>query len=349
MIVQRVGLAERAYDILIGGGLAEEFGALIAEREAPAGDAAVITDRGVWDCHGEAFSASLRRAGVGFRAVVLDPGERSKSLDGLARVYAAFADMKLRRDGLVIAFGGGVAGDLGGFAAATWMRGLRYVQIPTSLLAQVDSSVGGKTAVNTEAGKNLVGAFHQPRLVLIDTDLLRTLPPREFRCGMAEVIKYGAIRSRALFEQLARKPEAGRLDGIVAACCRIKSEIVERDEFDTWERMLLNFGHSFGHAVEKLGGFERYRHGEAVAVGMALAAETGERMGLTAPGCARALRELLNSHGLDADCPWAAAELLPRMELDKKSGGDGVKLVLLSEIGKAFTRTIGFAELRAYL
>jgi 3-dehydroquinate synthase len=349
MIVQRVELAEKGYDILIDEGLTEKFGALIAERLSPSGAVAVVADSGVWAHCGEAFSDSLRRAGVGFSLAALPPGERSKSLDGLAGLYAAFADMKLRRDGLVIAFGGGVTGDLGGFAAATWMRGVRYIQIPTTLLAQVDSSVGGKTAVNLDAGKNLAGVFYQPRLVLIDTEVTRSLPPREFRCGMAEVIKYGAIRSKPLFEQLARVPETGELSGIISLCCRIKSDIVQADEFDTGERMLLNFGHTLGHAVEKLGGFKRYNHGEAVAIGMRLAAEAGEKAGLTPPGCARALRELLAIHGLDTACPYPPDAVLPQLALDKKSENDGVRLVLLSGIGAAFTRAFAFDELKRVL
>ncbi|MDR2088268.1 MAG: 3-dehydroquinate synthase, partial [Clostridiales Family XIII bacterium] len=266
-------------------------------------------------------------------------------LTGLGRLYDAFAEMRLRRDGLVIAFGGGVIGDLAGFAAATWMRGVRLVQVPTTLLAQVDSSVGGKTAVNTGAGKNLAGVFYQPSFVLADTALLATLPAREFRCGMAEVIKYGAIRSARLFESLHAVPSAEALRDTVGACCAVKADIVERDEFDTGERMLLNFGHSFGHAIEKLGGFRRYNHGEAVAMGMALAAEAGERMGLTARGSADALREVLAVHGLETDCPYAPAELLPQMELDKKNSDGAVRLVLLAAPGEAFVRSVDRAAL----
>jgi 3-dehydroquinate synthase len=221
--------------------------------------------------------------------------------------------------------------------------------MPTTLLAQVDSSVGGKTAVNTRAGKNLVGAFYQPSLVLADTALLADLPVREFRCGMAEVIKYGAIQSKRLFESLKIVPDSAALRGMIGACCAIKAGIVERDAFDTGERMLLNFGHSFGHAIERLGDFRRYNHGEAVAMGMVTAAETGERMGLTAPGSAKALRELLAVHGLEADCPYTPAELLPQMELDKKNSGGAVRLVLLSAPGEAFVRSFAPDALRKAL
>jgi 3-dehydroquinate synthase len=341
MIVQRVALRENAYDIRIEAGLIGDFGRLIRERfgESIAGEAALVTDDNVWGHYAASMTDSLARAGIAHRAVVLAPGEGNKSLAGLGRLYDAFADMRLSRDGLVVAFGGGVIGDLAGFAAATWMRGVRLVQIPTTLLSQVDSSVGGKTAVNTDAGKNLVGAFYQPSLVLADTALLASLPAREFRCGMAEAIKYGAIRSKRLFERLRATPDRDALRDLVGECCAIKADIVERDEFDTGERMLLNFGHSFGHAIEKLGDFRAWNHGEAVAMGMAMAAETGESLGLTAPGSADALRTTLATHGLETRCPHTFAELLPLMALDKKNSGGALRLVLLSAIGDAFARS----------
>jgi 3-dehydroquinate synthase len=348
MIVRRVALKEKSYDICMGDGLLADFGVLLRERlGAPcAGGMALVTDDNVWARFASPMTASLARAGLDFKAIVLKPGEENKSLAGLGRLYDAFAEMRLRRDGLVLAFGGGVIGDLAGFAAATWMRGVRLAQMPTTLLAQVDSSVGGKTAVNTDAGKNLAGAFHQPALVLTDTALLAALPAREFRCGMAEAIKCGAIRSARLFESLKAVPDASALPGVVGECCDIKADIVERDEFDTGERMLLNFGHSFGHAIEKLGDFRAHTHGEAVAMGMALAAETGERLGLTARGSAAALREVLAAQGLEADCPYAPAELRARMESDKKNGAGVFRLVLLASPGEAFVRSLDGDALR---
>jgi 3-dehydroquinate synthase len=346
MITQRVALEKNAYDICIGDGLIGDFGALIRKRlgESFGSEIALVTDGNVWRRYAEALSASFARAGLAYRTVVLEPGEENKSLTGLGRLYDAFADMGLRRDGLVAAFGGGVVGDMAGFAAATWMRGIRYVQIPTTLLAQVDSGIGGKTAVNTAAGKNLVGAFYQPALVLTDTALLSTLPAREFRSGMAEVIKYGAIRSKRLFERLKGELTPALLRDCVAECCAIKAGIVERDEFDTGERMLLNFGHSFGHAIEKLGGFHRYNHGEAVAMGMVLAAEAGEGLGLTASGSAAGLRGLLSFHGLETDCPYAPAELSAQMGLDKKNSGAAVRLILLATLGEAFAQSFDREE-----
>ncbi|MDR1192927.1 MAG: 3-phosphoshikimate 1-carboxyvinyltransferase [Peptococcaceae bacterium] len=219
------------------------------------------------------------------------------------------------------------------------MRGVAYIQAPTTLLAQVDSSVGGKTAVNLAAGKNLVGVFYQPKLVIIDTQVLGTLAPREFRCGLAEVIKYGAISAPGLFAGLREKAARPgiELTDVIGECCRIKSGIVERDERDTGERALLNFGHTFGHAAERLGDYSRHNHGEAVAIGMVLAAALGEKTGVTAAGTAAALRDLLELYGLDTRCPYTAGELLPLLALDKKSAGAGVRLVLLREIGAATT------------
>jgi 3-dehydroquinate synthase len=240
-------------------------------------------------------------------------------------------------------------GDLTGFAAATWMRGVPYVQIPTTLLAQVDASVGGKTAVDLPQGKNLAGAFHQPALALLDVETLNTLPPREFRCGMAEVVKYGAIYDRTFFDRLRTPPRPEALEDIVAECCRLKAGAVTRDERDTGERALLNFGHTFGHALETLGGYETYRHGEAVAIGMALAAEAGTLLGVTPPGCLPALRAALAAHGLDSVCPLPPSALLPAMRLDKKNSGGGLRLVLLRALGDAFVHSIAEEALTALL
>lgn len=328
-----VDLPGRGYDIWIGDDILCAAAQKIAAWGHP--HLAVVSDETVWRLHGEALRAALAEAGVAYSAAVVLPGEDSKSLAGLDRVYAHFAENGLGRDGLVAAFGGGVVGDLAGFAAATWMRGVPCVQIPTTLLAQVDSSVGGKTAINLPAGKNLVGAFHQPKFVAADTRLLQTLPPRELRCGMAEVVKYGAIFSRELLSELAEPPREHRLPAIIEVCCQMKRQTVQRDERDTGVRMLLNFGHSFGHAVEQLGGFSHYNHGEAVAIGMALAAAVGERAGVTPPRCGDQLRAVLEAQGLPAECPYTAKQLLPAMLRDKKSRGGGLDLILLTAAGEA--------------
>jgi len=271
------------------------------------------------------------------------PGERSKSLDRVAALYEAFARAGLERGRPVFALGGGVVGDLAGFAAATWLRGVPLVMVPTSLLAQVDSSVGGKVGVDLPRGKNLVGAFHQPRAVLIDTDTLATLPARELRAGLAEVVKYGAIGDRDFFQWLEDSLQA-LLDGDPAALvhaietsCRQKAGIVMRDEREDGERALLNFGHTFGHAIESATGYSLLRHGEAVAIGMVCAAWLSARLGLAPAGDAIRLAALLEGMDLPTRVPEGIAPetLLGHMRLDKKAAGGRIRLVLWSGIGAA--------------
>jgi 3-dehydroquinate synthase len=343
----RVAAGGGAYSVLICDGLLDEAGALAAEWGQPGDGLAVVTDSNVWGRYGDRLSAAMGKAGLDFGLAMLEPGEGAKSLAGLEQLYSAFARMRLKRGGLVVAFGGGVVGDLAGFAAATWMRGVKYIQMPTTLLAQVDSSVGGKTAININEGKNLAGVFWQPALVIADPGLLKSLPPREFRCGMAEVIKYGAIRSEKLLASAGAFGRGGKAGaaGMIWECCRIKAEIVGKDEFDTGERMLLNFGHSFGHAIEKLGGYSSHNHGEAVAMGMCIAAETGEKLGLTEYGTATKLREALALQGLDTESPYLIEEILPQMALDKKNRGGAMRLVMLGRIGEAFVHGMEYEEL----
>lgn len=332
--IRRGGLAQ----------LGEGADALAAEKSI--GRVMVVSDENVWTLYGATALSALREGHYEAEALVLPPGEGTKSLEALGEVYAAFARHGLRRDGLAIALGGGVIGDLCGFAAATYMRGIRCLQAPTTLLAQVDSSVGGKTAINLPQGKNLAGAFHQPAAVLIDPDTLKTLPPREMRSGRAEVIKYGAIRSESFFQRLYEAPDA---EEIILACCKYKAELVEADELDQGERIILNFGHTFGHAIEHLGGFARFNHGEAVAMGMVIAAEIGEKKGITAPGCAERLRALLAHYGLETECPYTPAQLLPSLRGDKKGEGEGLHMVFLRRIGKACAAWVSFAELEELL
>ena len=329
----KVSLGDRAYDILIGPGLLEEAVHYIAE--GCSGQAMVVSDETVWRLHGMTLAGALKAENIPFNTFLVPPGEGSKSLPVLAKALNTFAESGLGRDGLVIAFGGGVVGDLAGFAASVWMRGVRYLQVPTTLLAMVDSSVGGKTAVNLAAGKNLAGTFWQPAMVAADTDLLETLPKREWCSGMAEMVKYGALFSPPLFEELAAPPDAARLPELVEACCTLKSATVLADERDTGRRMLLNFGHTFGHAVEKLGSFAQYNHGEAVAIGMVLAAAAGEWTGVTAPCCKARIEMVLSAHGLPTSCPFSASDMLRSMVHDKKAHGGGVDLILLEDIGKA--------------
>ncbi|MDR3364413.1 MAG: 3-dehydroquinate synthase [Clostridiales Family XIII bacterium] len=351
-----VKLGCRAYEILIEKGLvagAGPFGAAVRVAAIAEGARiAFVSDENVWAAGGAAFFEALARAGAGVFPVIIKPGEASKNLGGLGRLADAFAEFGLTRGGLVCAMGGGVVGDLAGFAAATWMRGVCYAQIPTSLLAMVDSSVGGKTAVDIPAGKNLVGAFHQPSLVLVDPGLLATLPTREFRSGMAEVIKYGAALRMGLFERLEKTDCAAGasspgFDGIIADCIGIKAAIVEEDELDKGRRALLNFGHTFGHAIEAKYGFAKYTHGEAVAIGMRIAARYGEAVGITEPGTAARLCALLDAWGLTAE--EGADGLIELIGKDKKAKGNAVGLILLTRIGEAAIFRTPLADVEAGL
>lgn len=338
----KIGLGERSYDILIGNGLLEKAGDFIVEKLRRR-RACLLTDSNVWRLWGDTLIESLERSGIDYFSVILKPGEDSKSLETLERLLECMAEMELTRDGMLIAFGGGVVGDLGGFAASIYMRGIDYVQIPTTLLAQVDSSVGGKTAVNLKHGKNLAGCFWQPRLVISDADTLGTLPDREFAGGMAETIKYGVIRSGELFDKIAKYSSkellAPYMSEIIYSCCDIKRQIVELDERDNGERMLLNMGHTFGHAIEKLGNYKKYIHGEAIAMGMVMATKYGERLGLTPKDTYIKIGNLCAIFGLPAWEEVEVEKLVPLASIDKKAGEGKIKLVLIRNIGNAFIYT----------
>jgi 3-dehydroquinate synthase len=333
-----IDLGARSYPIHIGAGLLTDRGRL--EAGLPGGPLLVVSNDTVAPRYLPRVRAAL--AGRTLHECVLPDGERYKTLATLARVYDALAAGRIHRDGAVIALGGGVVGDIAGFAAATWQRGIAVAQLPTTLLAQVDSSVGGKTAINHPHGKNMIGAFHQPRAVLIDTDCLRTLPDRELSAGIAEVIKYGAIRDiafldwleRVLPRLLGRDPEA--LAEAVARSCAIKAAIVSLDERESGPRALLNLGHTFGHAIEAATGYGEWLHGEAVAVGLVLAAETSRRLGWLGAADVLRVRELVLRTGLPAKAPRIGVERARElMALDKKVLAGRVRLVLLRRLGEA--------------
>jgi 3-dehydroquinate synthase len=344
-----VGLGERAYDVVIGKGLLAEAGARIAPL-ARRNRLAVISDETVWARHGAALTASLEHAGLKTLPVVVPPGEQTKSFEGLAEVTDRLLAMQLDRGDLVAAFGGGVVGDLAGFAAAIYKRGIDFVQIPTTLLAQVDSSVGGKTAIDTPRGKNLIGAFHQPRLVLADLDVLATLPAREMRAGYAEVIKYGLLGDFGFFEWLeahgaevlAGEPAA--LAQAVARSVEMKAEIVAEDETEQGRRALLNLGHTFGHALESETGYgAALLHGEAVAAGQALAFRFSAAQGLCSAQDAVRADAAIAAAGLPTRLeqipghPFDADVLVRHMGQDKKAEGGQLTFVLARAIGQAFT------------
>ncbi|MCE5234284.1 MAG: 3-dehydroquinate synthase [Mizugakiibacter sp.] len=334
-----VALGERRYPIRIGPGLlgdAARWRAGIRGRHA-----LVVTNATVAPLYLDRVVAGL--GGLAHAALVLPDGEAHKTLDNCARAFDALAALGATRDACVIALGGGVIGDLAGFAAACWMRGIDFMQMPTTLLAMVDSSVGGKTAVNLPAGKNLVGAFHQPRAVVADTDTLATLPGREYRAGLAEVAKIGALGDAAFFAWLEARADAlaahdaDALVEAIAHSCAYKAGVVVRDETERGERALLNFGHTFGHALEAECGYGTLRHGEAVAIGMLLAARLSARLGLAGAADAERLRALLARLGLPlAPPPGADADaLLARMALDKKNDAAGLRLILWRGVGRA--------------
>jgi shikimate kinase/3-dehydroquinate synthase len=358
----RVALGARSYDILIGAGLLAEAGEKIA-AVAPGAACAIVTDANVARLHLPALEDSLKAAGVRYSTIVVEPGEGSKSLSVFGRVCEEAIAARIERRDVIVALGGGVVGDLSGFVAASLRRGARLVQIPTTLLAQVDSSVGGKTGINSPQGKNLIGAFHQPSLVLADVDTLATLPPREFRAGYAEVVKYGLIGDRRFFEWLEADGDAifhGKPEQIcaIAVSCESKAAIVARDETEQGDRALLNLGHTFGHAFERLVDYDSARlvHGEGVAIGLALALRFSQRLGLCAGQDALRVERHLSSLGLPtriSDIPGAsftADAIMDAMYQDKKVERGALTFILLRGIGAAFVaKSVDPADARAFL
>jgi 3-dehydroquinate synthase len=335
-----VDLGERSYPIFIGSGVLTAHELLLPHLEQPR--AVLVTNETVAPLYLERVTTMLERHAVRVDSVVLPDGEQYKNWQTLEKVYDTLVDTRAERATPLIALGGGVVGDMTGFAAATWQRGAPFVQMPTTLLAQVDSSVGGKTAINHPRGKNMIGAFHQPRAVLIDTDTLATLPLRELRAGLAEVIKYGLIRDASFFDWLEGHMEAllalepGPVAFAIERSCRNKAEVVVADETERGERALLNLGHTFGHAIETGTGYVGWLHGEAVAVGMLMAAEVSLRLGWLDEGELARIEGLLIRAGLPVRGPGLPVdEMLHWMAGDKKVSGGQLRLVLLQGIGKA--------------
>jgi 3-dehydroquinate synthase len=360
-IIVNVALGDRAYDIVIGRGQLASLGARAAALK-PGAKAAIVSDATVAGLHIAAADAALTAGGLSTGHIVIPAGEGSKSFACFESVCESLTDMRVERGDLVVALGGGVVGDLAGFAAAVVRRGLDYVQVPTTLLAQVDSSVGGKTAINSRHGKNLVGAFYQPVLVVADTAVLDTLPPRQFRAGYAEVVKYGLLGDAGFFAWLDANVKdvfagGAAREHAIATSCRMKAAIVARDEREAGERALLNLGHTFGHALEAAAGFSnRLLHGEAVALGMALAAEFSARLGVLAPDkVVRAMRHLAGA-GLPVSLGEVAGgvpdadRLMDLMAQDKKVKRGKLTFILLRDIGDAYIAPdIDPAPLRAFL
>lgn len=321
------------YSVLIQQGSLERLGDTAAQA-CRGRRAAIVTDENVARHYLERASTALSKSGFTVTGITLPPGEATKSPEMLLYLYERFNQAGLSRTDPVIALGGGVIGDLTGFAAATYLRGIPLIQVPTTLLAQVDSSIGGKTAIDLPSGKNLAGAFYQPKAVIMDPGVLHTLSRSQMAEGMAEVIKYGLIRDLQLFEQIERK--SFDLEWILERCVRIKTTVVSRDEKDSGERMLLNFGHTVGHAVEKASGYTGFSHGEAVAIGMVTAAAIGERLSATPAGTAERIRALLANYHLPITAPLPAEALLSAIHSDKKRLAGRIYFVLLRAVGEAF-------------
>lgn len=343
-----VSLPGRDYDILIERGLLTRAGELCKAVLLRARKLAVVTDTNVGPLYAKWVKAALEGAGFTVQVTTLPAGEHTKCVDSLSELWEGFMAFGLTRTDAVIALGGGVIGDLAGFAAATVLRGVDFVQIPTTLLAQVDSSVGGKVAIDLKAGKNLAGAFWQPRLVLMDPDVLDTLDDKTFADGMAEVIKYGCIRDEDFFDFLESHPSRAlvmeNIEHVLYTCCDLKREVVVEDERDTGVRMLLNFGHTLGHAYELAGNYELYTHGQAVAAGMVKAAELGAALAVTPAGTARRITALLEQFRLPTAISCTHAQYADAVGLDKKGAGADISLILLERIGHAVARKMPKAE-----
>jgi len=349
----QVQLGDRSYPILIGASQRAALREAVGDLAREGRKAAVVTDENV-----ATSQEGLLDVFAETPVLKLPAGETTKSVQYLEEVFDFLAANRLERSSVLVVLGGGVIGDLGGFAAASYLRGIDCIQVPTTLLAMVDSSVGGKTGINLKAGKNLAGAFHHPRAVFIDTEVLRTLPPREFSAGMAEVIKYGMLADPDLFRKLVAvgrlSPESGELPGIIRRCCEIKAEIVTADEKETAAsggRALLNLGHTFAHAVEKVAGYGDYLHGEAVGLGLVMAARLSQERGMISREEVDVVRELVEQYDLPTRLrqPLPMNQLMEAMKRDKKVRGGRLRFVGMDKVGGAATWNDVEVDLVVYL
>ncbi len=335
----KVNIGERSYPIYMKKGLLLEVDNYISQIYKGK-KILIISDDNVFPLYGQTI---LDKLGKDYECHthVFPHGEQSKSLQIAQQIYSTLANLNFTRSDLIIALGGGVVGDLAGFVAATFLRGIKYVQIPTTLLAQVDSSVGGKVAVDLPEGKNLVGNFYHPLMVLVDSDTLKTLTPRFFRDGMGEVIKYGCIQSKSLFEKLRAIKEVDEIEDeelldIIFECIDCKRMVVEEDELDLGLRMILNFGHTLGHAIEQHGNFIKESHGEAVAIGMYQIMKVAEEKGLTKSGIAAEIKALIEQYNLPSETDVPMGDLMAAIQKDKKNMNNSLNIILIKEIGEAY-------------
>lgn len=331
-------IASVKYDVIIGNDILKDAGELI-EKAVGKCKAAIISDDIVYPLYGETLESSLKSAGFEICKFVLKNGEGSKNLKNYCEILEFLAISDLCRSDIVIALGGGVPGDIAGYAAATYMRGIKFIQIPTTFLAAIDSSVGGKTAVDLKGGKNLAGAFHQPSLVICDINTLSTLPENVFSDGTAEAIKYGVIADEALFSELSSGHFKDNIEDIIAKCVNIKAQVVNRDEHDTGDRQLLNFGHTIGHAIEKCSNFS-ITHGQAVAIGMRMIAKAADTLGLSDGGCEEKIKIALQNNNLPLSCSYNEEQLSHAAFSDKKRDKDTINFIIPEKIGHCFIKKI---------
>jgi len=340
--------ASKAYDVLIGSGLLADAGKLISSACPKARKAFIVSDDNVWPLYGEKLTASLKPAGFDTSSCVLPHGETSKSMANFEALLERMCEERVSRNDIIVALGGGVIGDLSGFVAASYKRGISYIQVPTTLLASVDSSVGGKTAINLKAGKNQVGSFWQPSLVICDTDCLKTLTEEEYLCGCAEVIKYSILYSEKFFEELKAKPIKDNYEYVIGVCVGMKRDVVAEDEFDTGARMLLNLGHTAGHSIEACSKLQ-VLHGQAVATGTAIIARACAARGVCSSETRDRILSLLEQYGLPTETGFNADELYEESLSDKKSEGSKLNLIVCESIGSCRAEKIKTEEFKQWL
>ncbi len=351
----RVELGRRSYSIVVRSGILGDAAARISELCSPT-RVLLLTHPKLADLYGRRLVKGLEAAGIQVATMLVPSGERSKTLKTVSRVYRALLEHRADRSSALIVLGGGVLGDVGGFAAATFLRGISFIQIPTTLLAQVDASIGGKTGVDLPQGKNLVGAFHQPRAVLIDTDTLGSLPARELRSGMAEVIKYGIICDKGLFDRLGKemprllRRDSPALASVVVRSCQIKADVVSKDESELGLRAILNFGHTVGHALESVTEYRQFKHGEAISIGMVSAALVGEELGIAPRDITERIADLITAAGLPTAFPRnvSADDMIEAMSRDKKAVDGQFTFILTPRLGDTtIVRDVAPAVVRA--
>lgn len=338
--------ASKKYDVTIGAGLLENAGSVI-KNYCRGGKVFTVSDANVFPLYGKALKESVEKQGLEFYEFVFAAGEESKNINVFSEIVENMCGAGLTRGDVAVALGGGVTGDITGFAAATYRRGIPFVQIPTSLLADVDSSVGGKTAIDLANGKNQVGAFWQPSAVICDTDTLKTLPEEEYENGCAEIIKYGMLGDRNLFEALAATPVKNDYENVITRCVEMKRDVVEADEFESGERMVLNLGHTFGHSIEKLSGYT-IPHGRAVATGMNIITKAAVKLGFAPKGVDGRLADVLKKYSLPLETDFSAKDMVKAAVGDKKTVGGSITLVVPTDIGKCILKKVPVEELERF-